>query len=183
MGSAAARGKRGGFRLLSRRRSFVNNRYFCPDSAVYRCRRPLSAGRSGRWTRPGKRARSRVVFALAHERMQTEVELYVDHIFIYGHRNKAHFCLFSRREGAQILIYRAVDGNTKGSIKGTGNSQQGTGKAAHESLQPRQRLRSRDKNEAQYSGKPCSGGNLPPRHFISVWGTMAANCRDTKLVL
>ena len=49
-----------------------------------------------------------MVFALAHERMQTEVELYVDHIFIYGHRNKAHFRLFSRREGAQILICRAA---------------------------------------------------------------------------
>ena len=55
-------------------------------------------------------------FAPAHERMQTGVELYVDHIFIYVHRNKAHFRLFSRREGAQILICRGDEG--------TGNREQ-----------------------------------------------------------
>ncbi|MBQ6325235.1 MAG: hypothetical protein IJI26_04100, partial [Clostridia bacterium] len=35
----------------------------------------------------------------------------------------------------QILICRGVGGKAKGSTKGTGNSQQGTGKAAHGMLQ------------------------------------------------
>ena len=47
----------------------------------------------------------------------------------------------------EILIYRAVGGKAEGSTKGTGNSQQGTGKAAHGMLQPERRERSRDENE------------------------------------
>ena len=41
----------------------------------------------------------------------------------------------------QILIYRAASGNAKG----TGNREQGTGKAARVTFQPKHRIRSRDK--------------------------------------
>ena len=45
----------------------------------------------------------------------------------------------------EILIYRDVYGYAKGSKKGTGNREQGTGKAAHGAVQPSQSISSRDK--------------------------------------
>ena len=75
-------------------------------------------------------------------------------------RRIVRFCLNSfllvTIQSGKILIYRAVYGYAKGSKKGTGNREQGTGKAARKTIQPGQRKRFRDKMRRRIPENPVA---------------------------
>jgi hypothetical protein len=56
----------------------------------------------------------------------------------------------------KIQIYRAISRNAKGRAKGTVNREQGTGKAAHETIQPGQKKRFRDKMRREIPENPVA---------------------------